>query len=125
MDGKVMSLIYVLHIASVFRGIGCTIHIDKISGQTKCSKKANVTLDVSLLCILCTYTLQNINNHTRTLHLKNIVMQYDVSKIDIMMSEVLILEPKSNNYEIYIAYPINSKLCRVLIHISLDKMTRK
>ena len=110
-----MSLIYVLHIASVFRGIGCTIHIDKISGQTKCSKKANVTLDVSLLCILCTYTLQNINNHTRTLHLKIIVMQYDVLKIDIMMSEVLILERNSNNYEIYIAYPIDFKLYRVLI----------
>ena len=34
-------------------------------------------------------------------------MQYDVSKIDMMMSEVLILERNSNNYEIYIAYPIN------------------
>ena len=106
MDGKVMSLIYVLHIASVFRGIGCTIHIDKISGQTKCSKKANVTLDVSLLCILCTYTLQNINNHTRSLHLKIIVMQYDVSKIDIMKSEVLILEPKRNNYVFKLFIPL-------------------
>ena len=47
-------------------------------------------------------------------------MQYDVLKIDIMMSEVLILEPKSNKHEFRIVYPIKSKLYWVLIHNILN-----